>query len=256
VGEDESQQKRTKGSIQRAIDESYKAEAGKRSLEEQVRRSSWGAADKTISKARPKGVFNVDDELGRWITVKGQHVFIPEGKDTGEAIKQHFEELKDKKEKKPAQPPKPKAVKQTETPEFKKWFGDSKVVDEKGEPLVVYHGTIAEFDIFKDKLAPEGAHFFSDNPESAGTYAAGVGRIIPAYLALKNPYYDDGHTSYQWIKNHPAKYDGVIRKSPYGKSVPGNFYAVFSSTQIKSASGNRGTFDPDDPIITHRGHTS
>jgi hypothetical protein len=29
---------------------------------------------------------------------------------------------------------------QTETPEFKKWFGDSKVVDESGKPLIVYHG--------------------------------------------------------------------------------------------------------------------
>ena len=32
---------------------------------------------------------------------------------------------------------------QTQTPAFKKWFGDSKVVDEDGNPLVVYHGTIS-----------------------------------------------------------------------------------------------------------------
>lgn len=32
-------------------------------------------------------------------------------------------------------------LKQTETPEFKKWFGESKVRDENGEPLRVYHGT-------------------------------------------------------------------------------------------------------------------
>ncbi|MBE3122210.1 MAG: transglycosylase SLT domain-containing protein, partial [Thermoplasmata archaeon] len=30
---------------------------------------------------------------------------------------------------------------QTKTEAFKKWFGDSKVVDDNGEPLVVYHGT-------------------------------------------------------------------------------------------------------------------
>ena len=29
----------------------------------------------------------------------------------------------------------------TDSPYFKKWFGKSKVVDENGEPLVVYHGT-------------------------------------------------------------------------------------------------------------------
>lgn len=28
----------------------------------------------------------------------------------------------------------------TDTPEFKKWFGDSKVVDKAGQPLVVHHG--------------------------------------------------------------------------------------------------------------------
>lgn len=31
---------------------------------------------------------------------------------------------------------------------FWRWFGDSKVVDEQGRPLVVYHGTNAEFDTF------------------------------------------------------------------------------------------------------------
>ncbi len=31
---------------------------------------------------------------------------------------------------------------------FYEWFGDSKVVDENGRPLVVYHGTDAEFDTF------------------------------------------------------------------------------------------------------------
>jgi hypothetical protein len=30
---------------------------------------------------------------------------------------------------------------QTQTPEFKKWFGDSKVVDKEGQPLEVIHET-------------------------------------------------------------------------------------------------------------------
>jgi hypothetical protein len=32
---------------------------------------------------------------------------------------------------------------------FKKWFGDSKVVDEQGRPMIVYHGTDNKFDMFK-----------------------------------------------------------------------------------------------------------
>ena len=32
---------------------------------------------------------------------------------------------------------------------FWNWFGDSKVVDEQGRPLVMYHGSLAQFEIFK-----------------------------------------------------------------------------------------------------------
>ena len=35
--------------------------------------------------------------------------------------------------------------KQADTPEFKKWFGDSKVVDENGGPLVVFTEEKARF---------------------------------------------------------------------------------------------------------------
>ena len=46
-----------------------------------------------------------------------------------------------------------KFVEQTETKQFKRWFGKSKVVDEEGKPLVVYHATDAEFTVFDcDKL--------------------------------------------------------------------------------------------------------
>ncbi len=34
---------------------------------------------------------------------------------------------------------------QTETFQFKKWFAGSKVVDENRKPLVVYHGSDADF---------------------------------------------------------------------------------------------------------------
>jgi len=59
VGEDESNQKRSKGIIGKVIDSSYKAEmpkVTKRTLAEQKAKSSWGGADKTISKARPTSV--------------------------------------------------------------------------------------------------------------------------------------------------------------------------------------------------------
>jgi len=39
-----------------------------------------------------------------------------------------------------------------DNPAFVKWFGDSKVVDDAGKPLVVYHGTRASFSKFDPKI--------------------------------------------------------------------------------------------------------
>jgi hypothetical protein len=74
------------------------------------------------------------------------------------------------------------------TPAFKKWFGNwetdpenaSKVVDENGEPMVVYHGTGATFDTFsKEKLGTKNwqaeqaqmGFFFGENKTTAEEYA-------------------------------------------------------------------------------------
>lgn len=72
------------------------------------------------------------------------------------------------------------------TPEFKKWFGDwendpqnaSKVVDNNGEPMVVYHGAReAGFDRFADTEgrkqsdAPDGSSFFTTDREVARSYS-------------------------------------------------------------------------------------
>jgi len=66
----------------------------------------------------------------------------------------------------------------TDTPEFRAWFGDSKVVDENGEPLVVYHGTGADFEAFKPG-ADGGIHFGTQDQASM---RAGRGKVIPVYL--------------------------------------------------------------------------
>ena len=71
---------------------------------------------------------------------------------------------------------------------FYKWFGDSKVVDEQGRPLVVYHGTNAEFSVF-DKSKQKGSSyygkgFYFTNWSDVSTY----GKIkMPLYLNIKNP---------------------------------------------------------------------
>lgn len=67
----------------------------------------------------------------------------------------------------------------TETSAFKKWFGDSKIVDKDGEPLIVYHGSTGNIDRFKrEKLGEKtGARsaakgfFFAGKPRTADFYA-------------------------------------------------------------------------------------
>lgn len=84
------------------------------------------------------------------------------------------------------------AAPQTETAAFKRWFGDSKVVDEQGKPLVVYHGTNMEFDSFssdaprqyKNSIASMAGFSFSSSQDEAQSYGR---RTIAAYLSLKNP---------------------------------------------------------------------
>lgn len=74
---------------------------------------------------------------------------------------------------------------------FKKWFGRSRVVDENGEPLVVYHGTDADFTEFR--LTNEiGYHFGTEEAANErikqvwGYKHPGV-VIMPCYLSLQNP---------------------------------------------------------------------
>lgn len=88
----------------------------------------------------------------------------------------------------------------TESPYFKRWFGESKVVDENGAPLVVYHGTRAgDFDFFntsgdgKIYGGEVGSHFGPENQANARldqTRNRGVTdgeAVYPVYLNIRNP---------------------------------------------------------------------
>lgn len=74
-------------------------------------------------------------------------------------------------------------------PRFLAWFRDSKVVDEDGKPLVLYHGTAREFSSFR------GMVWGSVSPRLAGEYAAmrdhergAGGNIIPIYMRIERPF--------------------------------------------------------------------
>jgi hypothetical protein len=137
----------------------------------------------------------------------------------------------------------------TDSPYFKKWFGKSKVVDDNGEPLVVYHGTKGRFNEFERSRGGEfgSGMYFSENIDSAkmfGGFQAGDSEVVtmPAYLTLKNPLItsDRNIPRGAGVKSLIKKgYDGVIGTTPNGQKQ----YIAFSPEQIKSATGNRGTFD-------------
>lgn len=80
----------------------------------------------------------------------------------------------------------------TDSPAFKAWFGDSKVVDENGEPLVVYHGTNSSFQEFlHSKIGSHGTAFgkgfyFTADYNTAKGYS-NTGNVIEVYLNIRNP---------------------------------------------------------------------
>jgi hypothetical protein len=156
-----------------------------------------------------------------------------------------------------------------DTPAFRKWFGDSKVVDAKGKPLVVYHGTVKSFDEFNADAEPysyesdRGKQFFLDNPQGASDYAIGTSdayggnaNVMPVYLRMENPRIEevDGPPSEWWDSNADALYwqMDVVDGGHDGLIVRGDgetMYVTANPAQIKSATGNRGTFDATNPDI-------
>lgn len=91
----------------------------------------------------------------------------------------------------------PEQYKLVRTPDFKAWFGDwekdpensSKVIDDNGEPLVVYHGSELKFSVFSNVYNPRiQGFFFSSELSNAETYGY---NIVSVFLNLINPYIID-----------------------------------------------------------------
>lgn len=144
----------------------------------------------------------------------------------------------------------------------------SKCVDSNGEPLVVYHGTREKFNAFRKGYFS----FFSSNKEVADVWGNTNdaeeryrGRIINAFVALKNPYViDANHTSWDRLKYADGKkgdtidvsryalqngYDGVIIYNISEGYKRGDNIIAFSPSQIKSATSNNGSFSENSDDI-------
>lgn len=216
---------------------------------------------------------------------------------------------------------------QTDTPEFRNWFSDSKVVDNEGKPLVVYHGTNQDIESFlaersgtnTNSASSRAGFFFTTSSAEAGDYANMSARkqvsnaveaeanaerllkaikraenrgdfdtaerlymeleeseqeamtgderganIVPVYLDIKNPFVFDmaGKDLYDMqaaVDEAKANgHDGVRLDNVWDPVADRDNleettqWIAFAPTQIKSATGNRGTFDPNDPNILNQ----
>lgn len=166
----------------------------------------------------------------------------------------------------------PEQYRQVRTPEFKNWFGDwehdpenaSKVVDQNGEPKVVYHGTPNEFTIFRNTQQNDagwlgkGYYFYGVERESHGYMGKKDGHLMALFLNVRDPYYLNEEEHDELVErddvDFSAEFTERIREEGYdGVSYSGDLrqeWMAMEPTQIKSATDNRGTFDPKNPDIT------
>lgn len=201
-----------------------------------------------------------------------------------------------------------------DTPAFKNWFAESKVVNEDGKPMVVYHGSSALFWVFDHHFSMQngavegrGFYFTRDKNKAAG-YKTKNGKLFEVYLRLQKPLSPDEltitkaelekiiravDTNGDYVANYATDGIGYPGKTWYNKAVhrtvnaiydssdnnadivaeiyimfgqgdalakiteatgydgfiKDDVYVVFNPTQIKSATDNVGTFDPNNPDI-------
>lgn len=168
---------------------------------------------------------------------------------------------------------------QVRTKAFKEWFGDwendpenaSKVIDENGEPRVVYHGTDSDFNAFDESHLGEVTDLNATNEDWAKTSHIGfwfndnkIGfytKHKPVYLNVRNPlefasmeslvdemsYYDSGE---DFKRSNSDGYDSVIVLED--EEMGGRSYSVFNDNQIKSATENNGDFSSHNDDIRFR----
>ena len=206
--------------------------------------------------------------------------------------------------------------KQTETLQFQRWFKNSKVVDADGKPLIVYHGSPAEFTVFSYLFGPRngsaegrGFYFTGDKAKAEG-YKGANGKLYEVYLRLRKPLDPDALTITKaevekiiraidpdgdYVSDYASDSSGYPGRAWYEKAVKdaanaiydssdnnadiiGEFfsvfgqgdalkkiteatgydgfikkdtYVVFAPEQIKSATDNVGTFDPNNPDVRY-----
>lgn len=122
-----------------------------------------------------------------------------------------------------------KYMEQTETRQFKRWFGDSKVVDKNGAPRKLYHYTDGEFTVFDTGKSGSNQGmrlgdgiYLSTSPTEFSSY--GKNRM-ELYATISNPFEmqltDEQANAvldkYASTKHDLNAYDGVYRNHAFAK---------------------------------------
>lgn len=120
-----------------------------------------------------------------------------------------------------------KAVKKiTDNPNFVKWFGNSKVVDENGYPLVVYHGTADEITTFKAK---ERGRTTSSESAKKGFFFTSNKRIAKGYSDFARPRnIDKLRQKYEHLERMAQKINTNTAWDKYQKA-----YAEYENSELR-----------------------
>jgi GNAT superfamily N-acetyltransferase len=162
----------------------------------------------------------------------------------------------------------------------------SKVVDENGEPLVVYRGESDKFNVFNPKKLGTtlktswryAGFYFATNKMGAEQYAYSRGSDIVKsfFLNLRNPYIIDSNEFFDvmdWGSLPNQRFKNLKSSTDYAKNrieeIKSNNYdgvyvkildknkvieiIAFNPTQIKLADGTNTTFDGSNPDIRYEG---
>lgn len=121
------------------------------------------------------------------------------------------------------------------------------MVDENGEPLVVYHGTNAEFNTFRHQYPNSIGYWFISSKTSANAHGYIVKEI---FLNLRNPANTQEERAQYENDLWGTEFDGLIIENE-NRSVP-IIYVVKGNGQIKSATDNTGAFSNETSDIRFR----
>lgn len=129
----------------------------------------------------------------------------------------------------------------TLTAQQRRYFNDTKVVDENGKLLPVYHGTRnPSFTVFKqsgEDSALGAGIYFAENKEYARGYSFGS-EPYQVYLNITNPYIAESPGGIVQSELIKKGYDGVYNPS-------NKFWVAFKPEQIKNITNKRPTINKD-----------